>query len=208
MNSVDEVKSMMKNKKHSSPKRTSNFAINQQFVFKQLNKILITALLFLATSIFIKLSYTNKMLIYKNLYEDNFKFAQINTLYQKYLGSILPFQNTVKEKAKPVFNEKLTYDKATKYQDGVMLSVSASYPIPILESGIVTFIGQKDGYGSTVIIQQIDGLDVWYGNVKNPNVKIYDYVEKGNLLGETTDNKLYLVFTKEGKGLNYKQYLK
>ena len=79
--------------------------------------------------------------------------------------------------------------------------------ITYLESGIVVFIGKKDEYGDTIIIQQIDGIDVWYGNVTNSNIKIYDYVEKGQLLGEVVDNKLYLVFQKKGEYLNYKEYL-
>ena len=41
----------------------------------------------------------------------------------------------------------------------------------------------------------------------NSDIKIYDYVQKGTLLGEVVDNKLYLVFQKEGKYLNYKDYI-
>ena len=34
-----------------------------------------------------------------------------------------------------------------------------------------------------------------------------DYVEKGKLLGEAQDEKLYLVFQKDGSYLNYKEYI-
>ena len=72
---------------------------------------------------------------------------------------------------------------------------------------IVVFIGEKEHYGNTIIVQQIDGIDTWYGNVYIGDIKIYDYVQKGNLLGEVLDDKLYLVFQKEGKYLNYKDYI-
>ena len=53
----------------------------------------------------------------------------------------------------------------------------------------------------------MDGIDIWYGNINQSSVKLYDYVEKGNLLGETIDDKLYLVYQKNNKFLNYSDYL-
>ncbi len=48
----------------------------------------------------------------------------------------------------------------------------------LFESGIVVYIGEKENYKQTVIVQQMNGVDVWYGNIKQANVKLYDYVEK------------------------------
>ena len=106
-----------------------------------------------------------------------------------------------------MFNEKLDYEKANIYKDGVELTVSNNYLVPNLESGIVVFVGDKEGYGRTVIIEQINGVDVWYSNIKEKDIKLYDYVEKGKLIGEVANNKLYMVFQKEGKYLNYKEYI-
>ena len=105
------------------------------------------------------------------------------------------------------FSEKLKYDKASIYKDGVKLTVSKNYMVPYLESGIVVFIGEKEGYGNTVIVEQVNGIAVWYCDVNSSNVKMYDYVEKGNLLGEVNTNKLYLVFQKEDKYLDYTKYI-
>ena len=79
--------------------------------------------------------------------------------------------------------------------------------VPTLESGIVVFIGEKEGYGSTVIIEQVDGIDVWYSNIKANNIKMYDYIEKGSLIGEVKGKKLYMVFQKDGAFLDYKKYI-
>lgn len=53
----------------------------------------------------------------------------------------------------------------------------------------------------------MNGVDVWYGNIKQANVKLYDYVEKGALIGQVSDKTLYLVFQKEGKFIDYQSYL-
>ena len=78
--------------------------------------------------------------------------------------------------------------------------------VPSLESGIVVFVGEKEKYGNIVIIQSKDKVDYWYGNMDNLNIKLYDYVEKGNLLG-VADNYLYLLFQKNGEYLDYKIFL-
>ena len=127
-------------------------------------------------------------------------------LYQKYFGNILPIEKVVKEE-KPVFNEKLTYKKENSYKDGVALTVDNNYMIPTLESGVIVFIGEKEEYGKTIIIEQINGIEVFYANIEPINLKLYDYIEKGSLLGEAKNNKLYLVFSKDGKYLNYKDYI-
>ena len=79
--------------------------------------------------------------------------------------------------------------------------------VPVLESGIVVYIGEKKDYGNTVIIQQVDGVDAWYSNV-DTNISLYDYVEKGTLLGNSKDNNLYLYFQKNGEFIDYKDYIK
>ena len=73
---------------------------------------------------------------------------------------------------------------------------------------MVVYIGEKENYGNVVIIEGIDGIDIWYGNMETTTVELYDYVEKSTYLGQTKDNILYLVYSKEGQFLDYKKYLK
>ena len=144
-----------------------------------------------------------------NIKEKIFKNIKVNKLFSKILVSIimLPVKNIFKEETKAVFKENLVYSNNEKYLDGVKLSVTENYLIPVIESGMVVFIGEKEGYGNTVIIQQINGIDTWYGNVNTTNVKLYEYIEKGSLLGEGSNN-LYLVFKKDGEVLDYNEYIK
>lgn len=44
--------------------------------------------------------------------------------------------------------------------------------------------------------------------MEKTSIKLYDYVEKSTYLGTTKDNTLYLVYQKDGKFLDYKEYLK
>lgn len=180
----------------------------KDYLFPFLLRFLITVVLTLGTLITLKTNTKWKTIFYKHVYDTNFSFATVNNLYQSYFGSPIPFKGLVKTPVETVFNEKLNYKEVSLYQDGAKLTVNKNYLIPILESGMIVFVGNKEGYGNTVIIQGVNGVDTWYGNVSNVNVKLYDYVSKGTLLGETKDSTLYLVFQKEGKALNYKDYIK
>ena len=171
--------------------------------------MLLVGIICVSVLIYTKANPKNGQILKNKLFSADFSFAKMNQIYNKYLGNVIPFKDTVKTTSeKPVFQETLKYKKETTYKDGVKLTVDKNYLIPVAESGMVVFIGEKEGYGNTVIIQQMNGVDLWYGDIGNANVKLYDYVEKGSLLGETKAETLYLVYQKEGKALNYKDYLK
>lgn len=168
-------------------------------------KLLVSIVITLIILIIIKSSSAFKNKFYEKVYGNNFSFAYLNKMYNKYIGNLDIFDDVVK--TEKVFDEKLTYKEKEKYKDGVKLKVDTNYLVPIEESGIVVFIGEKEDYGNTVIIQRIDGIDEWYGNIENVNVKLYDYVTKGSLLGESNE-ELFLVYKKDGKVLNYEEYIK
>lgn len=156
-------------------------------------------LLVLAISL---MSETGRSYIKKYLLETNFEFSKINTLYNKYIGKLTD-ENTEVVSG----NQLLEYTSKEKYNDGVKLTVSENYNVNLLESGIVVYIGEKEGYGNTIIVQQSNGIDAWYGNIENVDVKIYDYIEKGTIIGNA-NKTLYLVFQKNGEILNYEDYIK
>lgn len=185
--------------------------INEEKIIKYLRSLIIRSLfvivLFLVLAILSKSNQTYKDLIVTNIYEKNFSFAKVKQLYTKYLGGIVPLDKIGVDTA-PVFNEKLEYEDISIYYDGARLEVINNYLVPIIEEGMVVYIGKKENYGNVIIIEGIDGIDIWYGNLETTSVKLYDYVEKGTYLGQTKDNILYLVYSKDGKFLDYKEYLK
>jgi len=143
---------------------------------------------------------------YKVIYQSNLKFPKINELYEKYFGSSLPLTGD-KVNAVMVSSEKIEYEKAEKYKDGVKLKVKEGYVIPLINSGIVVFAGEKDGYGNTVIVEDAEGVDMWYCNLKEIKVNMYDYLKKGSIVGEASGDNFILVFTKDEEVLDYKKYI-
>lgn len=168
-----------------------------------ISKALIAIIITLIMLILMKSNENFKSNFYKYVYDTNFSFTKITNLYNKYFDNIISLP---KDKSKLVFNEKLTYEEKNKYYDGVKLTVSENYMVPIQESGLVVYIGKKENYGNVVIIQQINGIDMWYGNISHVDIKLYDYVEKGTLLGECEKN-LYILYKQNGEILDYEKYL-
>ena len=193
MNEIDKKKYMdIINKKNNSSneKKDNNFGKN---IKKFIMKTLIVLVLFTSLAITCKKSDFLKEKITDYLYSDDISFTKIKNIYDKYLGGILPIKKEVN--TEKVFNEKLKYSSSSVYLDGVKLEVTSNYLVPSLREGMVVFIGNKEGYGNTVIIEDLDGVYNWYGNIDNTSLKLYDYVDKGTLVGEV-NNTLYLVFSK------------
>ena len=189
------VESKFYNKKQ--PKE-NNF---KKYINRFITKVLLTVIVTLILLIGFKINLDFKTNFNKYVYNTSLPFTDVKTLYDKY------FLGTEENNTKEVFNEKLVYKDESMYEDGVKLRVESNYLVKALNSGIVVFIGDKDKYGKTVIVQQMNGVDVFYGNVK-ASVNMYDYVEEGSLIGEVIDTNLYLAFQKEGNFIDYKEYLK
>lgn len=178
-------------------------------VFKKfdsiLNRILITGVLTILCLIFLKKDASFKKFFNENIISVNFNFSSVNNLYKKYFGGALPFSDLLSS-TDTVFSEKLSYDGFSDYLDGVSLNVGPDYLVPTLDTGLVVFVGYKENYGNTIIVQQSNGIDVWYSNLSNISVDMYEYVSKGSFIG-SCENNLYLVFKKDGNVLDYKKYV-
>ena len=173
-----------------------------------ISKVLLSIILFLLGMIFIKSNPNKKEILQSNIYEQSFPFQEVKLFYEKYFGNLLSIDKKLKkQETEAVFSEKITYEAMENYQNGVKLKVSTNYMVPVLESGVIVFIGEKEKVGNTVIVEQVDGVDAYYSNIKVDNRKLYDYVEKGELLGEVLDNQLFLAFQKKGEYLDYKDYI-
>ena len=187
-----------------------NTVLKERLVLKKcikrfISQTLLSIIILLIGLILIKKNPALKPELKKKIYEDSIDFIKVKELYDNYLGDIVPTKTIFKEE-KAVFNEKLSYTNKEKYKDGVKLTVSDNYLVPAIQSGIVVFIGDKDGYGNTIIIEQTDGVDVFYSNMGEVKVSLYDYIDKGTLIGEV-NKSLILLFQKEGKIIDYKNYI-
>lgn len=201
MNEIDKKKYInIINKKNTNKEPPPKTPIKTFLI-----KLFILLITFLSVAIVCKENPIVKEKVIKYLYSEDISFTKIKNLYNKYLGGILP----IKKEAlvEETFNENLKYISSTKYLEGVKLEVSENYLVPAIKEGMVVFVGEKEGYGKTIIIEDLEGICTWYGNIENSSLKLYDYVEKSTLVGEVNQN-LYLVFSKDDKYLDYEKYLK
>lgn len=177
-------------------------------ISRYITKLLLTIIIMLITLIFIKKSNNFRELFYNNVYEKTFSFVNINNIYNKLFGFPIPFLDYLTNNTKSVFNEKIVYSNKENYNGSVKLTVENNYLVPSIQKGMVIFLGDKNDKKNTIIISQTDGIEVWYTNVTNININLYDYVEKGTIIGNTISNELILTFKKDGKDLDYNEYFK
>lgn len=197
----------MYNKKLKKEKKDDdNKSTLSKFLFTILIKSLIVVLLFLSSMIFIRQNDKNKKIFREKVYNNSLSFAKIYNLYSKYLGDALPFKDTIKDDTKKVSNEKITYSSIKKEGDDYLLVVPSNYTLQSIKSGIVIEVKKDDKYKNIVKIQDKSGVNITYKNLNEVEVKLYDYVEKGEILGSASD-KLYINFEKDGKYLSYEKYL-
>lgn len=185
--------------KNNSNKKTKN-----QLIVKTVNKLLLSIIFLLGSIILIKNSSQVREFYQSKIFNESLNFAKFNSLYNKYFGSM------VKDFQVPdtttVFKENITYSKIEDYLNGSMLSVTPNYMVPVIESGIIVYLGDKDALKNTCIVQGIDGVDIWYSNIDISNLTLMDYVSKGDLLSQTISDKLYLTLQKDNNYIKYEDY--
>ena len=156
------------------------------------------------SKIFTLIIFTMLVIIISN-YSESFR----NFITNDVLNNSIDFSrvNIIMSKITNIFNNdtmnvsKQNNLSSEKYLDGIKYYIYDNENIVINDSGIVTFIGNKDGYNNTIIIQQSNGYYAWYGNIKE-SVKLYDYVESGSVIG-TASKEYYYVLYKDDKPITY-----
>jgi len=179
---------------------------NSKYISNLFTRTLVAVIVVLISAIYVNASDKNLKSYKENLFEKSLSFNKVSSAYNKVFGNVMPLELD-KGTTKSVFNEGISYSDITKYENGYKLTLTNNM-VTSLYDGIVVFIGEKEGYGNTIIVQGSNGVDIWYGNVTNVGVSLYDYIDKDTMLGESIDSNLYLVFNKENQFLGYEEYLK
>ena len=201
MNRIEKIKHDIKNNRHNYKKNNSKV----KYVNNLISRLILSVIVFLCSLILI--NYNNKVRTYvkDKVLGENISFTKISNTIKKYLGFSLPIDTDLE--VRTVFNEKIVASSVEPYKDGYSLNVGTHYLIPVINSGIVAFIGEKEGLGPTVIIEGVDEIEYWYGGLENISVNLYDYVSASTLLGNTQGDKLYLLFKKDGEYLDYEEVM-
>ena len=184
------------NKSRRNNKNISNYFKN--FVIRFM---LCTILLF---SLLIASNKSEKFRIFlkAKIFSEQFDFSNINKFYNKYVSN--PISKLTDDMM--VFNEIENKTEIIEYNDGAKIKYETD-EVKLIESGIVVFIGEKEGFGNTIIIQQSNGIDCWYGNLDKIDVNMYSYQTKSSVIG-TYKDYLYIYFEKDGKRVDYKEIIK
>lgn len=167
-----------------------------------ISKALLSIIFLLVSIILINKNENIKKFYEDKVFNDSISFIKFNELYNKYFGSITSIYPT----EELVFNESIQYSNIDNYLNGKVLTVSNNYIVPSIGSGIIVYLGDKDNLGNTCIIQGVDGVDIWYSNIDTNNLTLYDYVSKGDMLGTTLSDKLYLTLEKNNEFIDYETY--
>lgn len=213
MDEINDIirKNKLKREKYvdGSSNTTSSYKENLPFKLKYaknlISRILITVIFVLGSIIFTNISEDNKALYQKYVLEDSLEFTKINELYQSVFGDVDIAKKDNNTDSEVVFGD-VSYTNIEPFKNGVKLTVGMNEAISVITSGIVVFIGEKDDLGNTVIIQGNDGVDIWYSNITDTDISVYDYIEAGSLLGSSNSEDIYLTINKDGEFINYEEY--
>lgn len=178
----------------------------RNYAFNLMSRILIIIIFLLGILI---LNKFNKPLVLKfknNLFNKSFNFIKVNKISQKFLGKDVFYYHDNGDITEVLSNSFSSNEKEI-YYDAEKLYVSDNLPIGSISSGVVVYEGNKDNYGNTIIIQGMDGFNIWYANIKDISPGLYDYVEKNNLIGAADGDYIYLIIEKNNKYYTYDEYI-
>lgn len=178
----------------------------QKYLSNLLSKFLLSIIFLMVSIILIKSNSNIKTFYQEEILTKQINFTKFNDFYTKYFGNILPDYTVPSIPTQMASNTEFDYNNGTPYLNGTKLETTENYPVPIITSGIIVFLGEKDSLGPTCIVQGIDGIDIWYSHIDTSSLNLYDYVTEGKILAPTESNYFYLTIDSNGNYLTYDTY--
>lgn len=203
MDTKEEILARMKNSNKKDlvvKNENKKFKLNLNMK-NTITKVLISVIFVFASLIYVKFSDENETLYKEYILTNSMSFMTINEIYENYFGDITPSINNEEF----VFSDELVYTAIETVDDKEIITLTSSV-ITSLCGGIVVYIGEKDDYGYTVIVQGNDSNNIWYGNLDNVSLSLYDYIEEGEIIGEAIDKTLYLTIKNGNEIISYENY--
>ncbi|QYY42105.1 peptidoglycan DD-metalloendopeptidase family protein [Aneurinibacillus thermoaerophilus] len=149
----------------------------------------------------------------------SYDFAGMSAWYEKNFGSVptlLPNVGGLGNEVQPVLRAQNMLLKApasgkvvqtfAEQGSGIYFTPGET-SIRAVDQGWVTFVGQKEGLGNTVIIQHAKGMETWYAGLAEVEVKQNDWVEIQHTIGKAAKeghliNPVYFAVKKNGQFVN------
>jgi stage IV sporulation protein FA len=136
----------------------------------------------------------------KKTMDQEFQFAAVSDWYEKQFGkplALLPAKSESGEDNQELSEEneyalpasgKILEDFGDNGQR-IMIETGKGAGVEAMNEGLVHFVGMKDGFGKTVIVQHADKSETWYGNLNGIEVNLYEYISKGTKVGTAMDSE-------------------
>ena len=102
----------------------------------------------------------------------------------------------------------------TVHHDGVDIAADMGSPIAAMGAGMVSYAGQRDGYGLAVEINHGRGITTRYAHASAILVHVGDRIEKGQAIarvgssGRSTGPHLHFEVLRDGRAVNPQSYLR
>lgn len=138
-------------------------------------------------------------------FEEEFPFAAATAWYEERFGSplaFLPFEDNLENTSQQPVSEPTdsfavpvsgtVAESFSENGKGIVLDTGQDESIEAIKGGVVVHTGPHEDWDLAVAVQHYEGGESWYGMMDNVEVKLYDHVSTGTVLGS--------VDTKEGSG--------
>jgi murein DD-endopeptidase MepM/ murein hydrolase activator NlpD len=100
------------------------------------------------------------------------------------------------------------------YHEGVDIAAKLGSPVRSMADGVISFAGDKEGYGKMVEITHASGLTTRYGHLLETIAKVGDKVKRGDVIahvgssGRSTGPHIHFEVLKDGHQVNPTTYLR
>lgn len=111
------------------------------------------------------------------------------------------------------FGQRAISRKYTRMHKGIDVPAPKDSKIMAFNDGEIIFAGNKNGYGKTVIVKQIDGREALYAHMNKYTVNVGDKIKRGDQIGNVgrtgraTGYHLHFEIIDEGVNLNPAQHV-
>lgn len=131
-----------------------------------------------------------------NTMETDFQFAAVSDWYQEQFGkplALLPMKEQEAKVPDSSSNTHYALPASGKILEDfgdngqrITIETGKDAPVEAMSEGLVRFVGEKEGFGKTVIIQHADKSESWYGNLADFDVNVYEYISSGVSVGKAS----------------------
>ncbi|WP_147515364.1 M23 family metallopeptidase [Massilibacterium senegalense] len=133
-----------------------------------------------------------------------FPFLAFKQTYESVFGSAVPFllqddgkyTDVVQVAEESPFLTGTIVEKTTQ---GWWVQVANQAVIQNPANGFILFCGNQNQYGKTVIIQLENNREMWIGHIDKCDVPMYSFIQKGEYIGKSKDNLLFVALKHEGQ---------